>query len=194
MRWSMHCSICAIVTTLMTSGTANLSLLPGKVYLCLFFKRNAHIELFSYYVRVELESYNIDELLQLLVAWIWSEPSITGDNNISCVIIRRNSQTFALGPRGKIAYFCKTFLLQNFYCMYMVQWILFERFKDMIRFLAQSFREKRIANFFDPQVNLLQWMDDDLLIQIGNYLTRIVNHENYADLFKKCDIPRAGSE
>ena len=73
--------------------------------------------------------------------------------------------------------------------MYMVQWILFERFKDMIRFLAQSFREKRIANFFDPQVNLLQWMDDDLLIQIGNYLTRIVNHENYADLFKKCDIP-----
>ena len=70
-----------------------------------------------------------------------------------------------------------------------IQWVLFERFKDMIRFLAQSLCEKRIANFFDPQVNLLQWMDDDLLIQIGNYLTRIVNHENYADLFKKCDIP-----
>ena len=59
----------------------------------------------------------------------------------------------------------------------------------MIRFLAQSFREKRIDNFFDPQVNLLQWMDDDLLIQIGNYLTRIVNHENYADLIQKCDMP-----
>ena len=59
----------------------------------------------------------------------------------------------------------------------------------MIRFLAQSLCEKRIANFFDPRVNLLQWMDDDLLIQIGNYLTTIVNHGNYADLFKKCDIP-----
>ena len=69
-----------------------------------------------------------------------------------------------------------------------IQWVLFERFKDMIRFLAQSFRENRIANFFDPQVILLQWMDDDLLIQIGNYLTTIVNHENYADLIKKCDL------